>query len=135
MGELIDKVKGNVNEAIGKAKQAVAGDGPQRRALEDLAQQDQCDDDRAGFEAVFLIGRAGLREGGQSLEESGIERIAALERMAEESRDAILKAKSDLGHAETDQAIIRAANELRRENKDGASGDDTRVQFSAKFDF
>ena len=27
MGELTDKIKGNVNEAIGKAKQAVAGDG------------------------------------------------------------------------------------------------------------
>lgn len=26
MGELTDKIKGNVNEAIGKAKQAVAGD-------------------------------------------------------------------------------------------------------------
>ena len=26
MGELVDKVKGNVNEAIGKAKQAIAGD-------------------------------------------------------------------------------------------------------------
>ncbi|MES2336584.1 MAG: CsbD family protein [Pseudomonadota bacterium] len=35
MGELIDKVKGNVNEAIGKAKQAVAGDGPDRN--EELA--------------------------------------------------------------------------------------------------
>ena len=30
MGELIDKVKGNVNEAVGKAKQAVAGDGADR---------------------------------------------------------------------------------------------------------
>ncbi len=30
MGELIDKVKGNVNEAVGKAKQALAGDGPDR---------------------------------------------------------------------------------------------------------
>ena len=26
MGELTDKIKGNVNEAIGKAKQAIAGD-------------------------------------------------------------------------------------------------------------
>lgn len=30
MGELVDKVKGNVNEAIGKAKQAMAGDGVDR---------------------------------------------------------------------------------------------------------
>ena len=30
MGELIDKVKGNVNEAIGKAKQGLAGDGADR---------------------------------------------------------------------------------------------------------
>ena len=26
MGELTDKIKGNVNEAVGKAKQAMAGD-------------------------------------------------------------------------------------------------------------
>ena len=32
MGELIDKVKGNVNEAVGKAKQAIAGDGPDQNA-------------------------------------------------------------------------------------------------------
>lgn len=30
MGELVDKVKGNVNEAIGKAKQGLAGDGADR---------------------------------------------------------------------------------------------------------
>ncbi|KQN26594.1 general stress protein CsbD [Sphingomonas sp. Leaf33] len=30
MGEMIDKVKGTVNEAIGNAKQAMAGDGPDR---------------------------------------------------------------------------------------------------------
>ena len=30
MGELVDKVKGNVNEAVGKAKQAIAGDGADR---------------------------------------------------------------------------------------------------------
>ena len=30
MGELTDKIKGNVNEAVGKAKQAMAGDGPDR---------------------------------------------------------------------------------------------------------
>ena len=42
MGELIDKVKGNVNEAIGKAKQAVAGDGADRNeklAAEGAAQE------------------------------------------------------------------------------------------------
>lgn len=42
MGELVDKVKGNVNEAIGKAKQAVAGDGPDRNeklAAEGAAQE------------------------------------------------------------------------------------------------
>ncbi len=32
MGEFVDKVKGNVNEAIGKVKQAVAGDGPDQNA-------------------------------------------------------------------------------------------------------
>ena len=30
MGELVDKIKGNANEAIGKAKQAAAGDGAHR---------------------------------------------------------------------------------------------------------
>ncbi|MFD1786926.1 CsbD family protein [Sphingomonas floccifaciens] len=30
MGEMMDKVKGTVNEAIGNAKQAVAGDGADR---------------------------------------------------------------------------------------------------------
>ncbi len=37
MGELIDKVKGNVNEAVGKAKQAIAGDAddPNRTAKGD----------------------------------------------------------------------------------------------------
>ena len=30
MGELTDKIKGNVNEAIGKGKQAAAGDGPDK---------------------------------------------------------------------------------------------------------
>ena len=40
MGELVDKVKGNVNEAVGKAKQAMAGDAddPNRtRADDDMA--------------------------------------------------------------------------------------------------
>lgn len=37
MGELTDKIKGNVNEAIGKAKQAIAGDpnDPNRTAKGD----------------------------------------------------------------------------------------------------
>ncbi len=37
MGELTDKIKGNVNEAIGKAKQAIAGDAndPNRTAKDD----------------------------------------------------------------------------------------------------
>jgi uncharacterized protein YjbJ (UPF0337 family) len=42
MGELIDKVKGNANEAIGKAKQAAAGDGAHRNdrlAAEGAAQE------------------------------------------------------------------------------------------------
>ncbi|MHA6722465.1 CsbD family protein [Sphingomonas sp. RS2018] len=42
MGEFVDKVKGNVNEAIGKAKQAVAGDGEDRNdklAAEGAAQE------------------------------------------------------------------------------------------------
>lgn len=39
MGELVDKIKGNVNEAIGKAKQALAdaGDGPRTERDEQLA--------------------------------------------------------------------------------------------------
>ncbi|MBM3929510.1 MAG: CsbD family protein [Sphingomonadales bacterium] len=39
MGELIDKVKGNVNEAIGKAKQAVAGDDNHDLKAEGAAQE------------------------------------------------------------------------------------------------
>jgi uncharacterized protein YjbJ (UPF0337 family) len=37
MGELTDKIKGNVNELVGKAKQAVAGDAddPQRTREDD----------------------------------------------------------------------------------------------------
>ena len=37
MGELIDKVKGNLNEAVGKAKQAIAGDpnDPKRTRRDD----------------------------------------------------------------------------------------------------
>jgi uncharacterized protein YjbJ (UPF0337 family) len=37
MGELIDKVKGNVNEMVGKAKQAMAGDvdDPNRTRADD----------------------------------------------------------------------------------------------------
>ncbi|URW74411.1 CsbD family protein [Sphingomonas donggukensis] len=42
MGEFVDKVKGNANEAIGKAKQALAGDGADRNeklAAEGAAQE------------------------------------------------------------------------------------------------
>ena len=37
MGELTDKIKGNVNEALGKAKQLIAGDpaDPQRTHADD----------------------------------------------------------------------------------------------------
>ncbi|RYD65730.1 MAG: CsbD family protein [Sphingomonadales bacterium] len=37
MGELTDKIKGNVNEMVGKAKQAMAGDAddPQRTHADD----------------------------------------------------------------------------------------------------
>ncbi|HEX7695412.1 MAG TPA: CsbD family protein [Sphingomonas sp.] len=37
MGELTDKIKGNVNEAVGKAKQAMAGDAsdPDRTRKDD----------------------------------------------------------------------------------------------------
>jgi len=37
MGELTDKIKGNVNEMVGKAKQAIAGDptDPQRTREDD----------------------------------------------------------------------------------------------------
>ena len=37
MGELTDKITGNVNEAIGKAKQAIAGDHDRSPADEKLA--------------------------------------------------------------------------------------------------
>lgn len=39
MGELIDKIKGNVNEAVGKAKQGIAdkGDSPRTRDDDKLA--------------------------------------------------------------------------------------------------
>ncbi|HWK36754.1 CsbD family protein [Sphingomonas sp.] len=37
MGEFVDKVKGNINEAVGKAKQAMAGDAddPNRTRRDD----------------------------------------------------------------------------------------------------
>ncbi|WP_066796965.1 CsbD family protein [Sphingomonas soli] len=37
MGELTDKIKGNINEMVGKAKQAMAGDAddPQRTRADD----------------------------------------------------------------------------------------------------
>jgi uncharacterized protein YjbJ (UPF0337 family) len=35
MGELTDKTKGNLNEAAGKAKQAMAGDPAHRTAADD----------------------------------------------------------------------------------------------------
>lgn len=37
MGELTDKIKGNINEAMGKAKQAIAGDAddPNRTRKDD----------------------------------------------------------------------------------------------------
>lgn len=40
MGELTDKIKGNVNEAVGKAKQAIAGDAtdPNRTHADDKLQ-------------------------------------------------------------------------------------------------
>ena len=39
MGEFVDKVKGNVNEAIGKAKQAVASDDNHELQAEGAAQE------------------------------------------------------------------------------------------------
>ncbi|WEK41626.1 MAG: CsbD family protein [Candidatus Sphingomonas colombiensis] len=35
MGELVDKIKGNVNEAVGKAKQAMADKDPATRTDKD----------------------------------------------------------------------------------------------------
>lgn len=35
MGEMIDKIKGNVNEAVGKAKQSMADKDPASRTAED----------------------------------------------------------------------------------------------------
>jgi uncharacterized protein YjbJ (UPF0337 family) len=46
MGELIDKIKGNANEAIGKAKQAMADKDPATRT----AQDDRLEAEGAGQE-------------------------------------------------------------------------------------
>jgi uncharacterized protein YjbJ (UPF0337 family) len=46
MGELTDKIKGNVNEAIGKAKQAAADKDPATRT----AQDDKLEAEGAGQE-------------------------------------------------------------------------------------
>ncbi|OWK31466.1 CsbD family protein [Sphingomonas dokdonensis] len=35
MGEMVDKIKGNVNEAVGKAKQAMADKDPATRTAQD----------------------------------------------------------------------------------------------------
>lgn len=40
MGELVDKVKGNVNEAVGKAKQAIGRDNADERLQEEGARQE-----------------------------------------------------------------------------------------------
>jgi len=40
MGELIDKVKGNVNEAVGKAKQVIGKDNNDERLMKEGARQE-----------------------------------------------------------------------------------------------
>lgn len=40
MGELIDKVKGNVNEAVGKAKQAIGKERNDERLVKEGARQE-----------------------------------------------------------------------------------------------
>jgi uncharacterized protein YjbJ (UPF0337 family) len=40
MGELVDKIKGNVNEAVGKAKQAIGKDQNDPRLQEEGAAQE-----------------------------------------------------------------------------------------------
>ncbi len=56
MGELIDKVKGNINEAVGKAKQAIAGDAddPNRTAKDDKLEAEGAGQELKGKAQQFV---------------------------------------------------------------------------------
>ena len=56
MGELTDKIKGNVNEAVGKAKQAAAGDAtdPNRTAADDKMAADGAGQEVKGKGQQFM---------------------------------------------------------------------------------
>lgn len=51
MGELTDKIKGNVNEAVGKVKQAMAGDANDPNDPNRTRKDDQLEAEGAGQEA------------------------------------------------------------------------------------
>lgn len=56
MGELTDKIKGNVNEAVGKAKQAMAGDAndPNRTRKDDQLEAEGAGQEAKGKAQQFI---------------------------------------------------------------------------------
>lgn len=56
MGEFVDKVKGNVNEAIGKAKQAVASDDNHELKAEGAAQEAKGETQKAAGSVKGALG-------------------------------------------------------------------------------
>ena len=56
MGELTDKIKGNVNEAVGKAKQAMAGDAddPNRTRKDDRLEAEGAGQELKGKAQQFV---------------------------------------------------------------------------------
>ncbi len=56
MGEFVDKVKGNVNEAIGKAKQGLAGDDNHELKAEGAAQEAKGETQKAAGSVKGALG-------------------------------------------------------------------------------
>ncbi|MGN6820061.1 MAG: CsbD family protein [Sphingomonas sp.] len=56
MGEMTDKIKGNVNEAVGKAKQAIAGDAddPNRTRKDDRLEAEGAGQELKGKAQQFV---------------------------------------------------------------------------------
>jgi len=56
MGELTDKIKGNVNEAVGKVKQAMAGDAndPNRTRKDDQLEAEGAGQEAKGKAQQFI---------------------------------------------------------------------------------
>lgn len=56
MGELTDKIKGNINEAVGKAKQAMAGDAsdPDRTRKDDELEAEGAGQELKGKAQQFI---------------------------------------------------------------------------------